>query len=148
MSGIVTALPCAAPTASRPRRQPRGDLRPAVHRGAARVDERLDAAGGRDVVLPGPHRQDGTGDALEIHPLAAHDELALDETVRLVELLHPLAEELAREGDVLVGPLVERVEPRHVLGVPEVPPEIEARAQIHRWLEKLEAGLDHVGWDA
>src|SRR3972149_724801 len=133
VSAIVTPFPC--PDASRARRQPRGDRGPAVHRGAAPgderdvpaghlhvlavrashgLDQRLDAAGGRDVVLPGPHREDGTGDPREIHLRAAHHQLPPDEAVLLVELPHPLPEELARERHVLVGPLVQRVEARHV----------------------------------
>src|SRR5437899_626003 len=150
-------------------REPAGDLRPAVTRGpppgderdvaagqldvllvtaADDVDERAHARGRSDVVFLGTDDVDRAGDVLEAHRAAAHDELAPVELVLLVEVAHPLPEELAREGDVLVRPPVERLETLHVLVVPEVPPEVEVRGQVHGRLDELEPGTHQVGRDA
>src|SRR5258705_727971 len=82
------------------------------------VDERADALGRRDVVLLRAHDEDRARDALEPDGPAAHDELAPVELVVLVEVPHPLAEELARKGHVLFRPLVQRLEAFDVLNVP------------------------------
>src|SRR5947199_366248 len=81
-------------------------------------------------------------------PASAHRQLALDELVLLVEVLDPVPKELTRERQVLVRPLVQRVETGDVLRIPEVPPQIEVGGQVHRRLEELEAELHHVGRDA
>src|SRR3989441_280950 len=112
------------------------------------VDERPHARGRGDVVFPGADDEDRTGDVLEAHRAAAHDELASVELVLLIEVADPLPEELPRESDVLVRPPVERLEAFHVLVVPEVPPEVEVRGQVHGRLDELEPGLHQVGRDA
>src|SRR5439155_2039250 len=110
-------------TASGAGGEPARDLRPAVARGPAPgderdvaagqldvllllaaddVDERPHARGRGDVVFPGADDEDRTGDVLEAHRAAAHDELAPVELVLLIEVADPLPEELPREGDVLV----------------------------------------------
>src|SRR2546427_12879432 len=149
-------------------REPAGDLRPAVTRGpppgderdvaagqldvllvtaADEIDERAHARGRSDVVFLGADDVDRARDVLEAHRSAAHDELAPVELVLLVEVAHPLPEELAGEGDVLVRPSVERLKPFHVVVVPEVPPEVEARGQGHRRVDELEPGLHPIGRD-
>src|SRR5262249_16609083 len=59
------------------------------------VDERANAFGRRDVVLLRADDEDRTRDALETNRPAAHDELVTVELVVLIEIAHPLAEELA-----------------------------------------------------
>src|SRR2546430_12039395 len=148
--------------------EPVGDLRPAVGRRATTGDkrdvpagkldvflvaaadvleQRLHALGRRDVVFAGADHEHGTGDAAELDRASAHPELAPDQLVLLVEVADPVAEELGREGDVVVGPLVEGGEALQVLVVPQVPPEVEARGEVHRRLEQLKAGTDQVGGD-
>src|SRR6266545_2081755 len=74
------------------------------------LDQWLHATGRRDIVFLRANRQHRAVDALEPHRAPGHRELPLDQLVLLVEVLDPLAEELAREREVLVGPLVQRVE--------------------------------------
>jgi len=105
------------------------------------------AVGRRDVVLLGAHGEHGAVDALEPDGAPVHAELPFDQLVLLVELLDPLAEELAGKRQILVGPLVERVEARDIVWVPEIPPEIQVGGDVHGRLEELEAHLDHVGGD-
>ena len=126
---------------------PPGKLEVLLVRARHRVHQRLHAGGRRDIVLLRAHREHRAGDGRELDRPAAHHELALDELVLLVELLHPLAEELAGERQVLVRPLVEGVEARDVLRIPQVPPQVHVGAEVHRRLEELEAELDHVGGD-
>src|SRR5262249_92519 len=145
--------------------QPAGDFRPAVHGGTAPrderdvsagqldvlllaaadlVDERPNAFGRRDVVLLRADHEDRARDALETDRATAHHQFVPIELGVLIEVTHPLAEELAREGHVLVRPLVEGLEAFQVLVVPQIPPEVDVGRQVHRRLEQLEAGLDHV----
>src|SRR5438552_5723675 len=111
------------------------------------VDEGAYAFGRRDVIFLRAHDEDGARDALEPDRPAAHDELTSEELVVLVEVPHPLTEELAGKRHVLVRPLVQRLESLDVLVVPQVPPEIQVGRQVHRRLEELEARLHHVGRD-
>ena len=109
------------------------------------LEQGLHALGRRDVVLAGADHEHRTGDAGELDRASAHPELAPDQLVLLVEVGDPVAEELGGEGDVVVGPLVEGGKAFQVLVVPQVPPEVEARREVHRRFEQLEAGADQVG---
>src|SRR6266550_5316214 len=124
-----------------------GELRVLRLAAADHVEEGAHARRRRDVVLLRPDDEDRAGDGPEAHWATAHDELAPIELVLLVEVTHPLPEELAGKGDVFVRPSVERLEAFHVRVVPEVPPEVQARGQIYRRLDELEPGTHQVGRD-
>src|SRR6266487_5052644 len=144
---------CAKTSLSATLREPARHLRPAMDRGAPACNQADMAAGQLDVLLvPAPRRrhqrphalrrrdvillradhEERTFDVLELDRAPAEDELAAVELVALVEVTHPLPEELAGERRVLVRPLVERVEAFHVLLIPQVPPEVEVGGEIHR----------------
>src|SRR4030095_3116454 len=109
------------------------------------VDERPYTLGGRDVVFLRADDEDRARDALEPGRATANDELVAVELVVLIEVAYPLPEELTRERHVLVRPLVQGLEAFEVLVVPYVLPEAQVRREVHRRLEQLEPGLDHVG---
>ena len=112
------------------------------------VLEGLALAGRHQVIGAGHQDLERAGDLAEVDRLVAQLELALDQLVALVQLLDELAEGLAGDGDVVVGPLLHREVVLDELVVVHLVEERDVLAVVilHR-LHHLEAGLEERGRD-